>query len=230
MPHSTPLIVITRPQPQADRFADAVRDAYASLVDILVAPVMRIDVLPAQVDPSHNVILSSANAVAALGQAGQGRVAYCVGGRTAAAAKEAGFATRVANGSAGSLIDLVRKGEHKAPLVHVRGEHSRGNIAETLLCAGVDVREQIVYRQAEVALEKNAILRISRAERVLFPIFSPRTAAILSQQLSKIDLNPAVVALSDEIASEVRFAKEIDVAPSISAETMIKCLERHIAA
>ena len=230
MPMSKPLIVITRPLPQGERFADAVRGAFGGAVDVLVAPVMRIDHLAVEVSQKCDVIFSSANAVGALGQAGSGRVAYCVGERTALAAKQAGFATYVAHGSAKSLIELVLDHGSNARLVHIRGEHSRGGIAPTLRESGVDVTEVIAYRQAEVYLSRDVLTQISNAGLAIFPIFSPRTAQILSRQLSGHDVNCAVVALSDEIAGQVGFAKEIDVAPSISALSVIKCLKRHIAA
>ncbi len=230
MPMQTPLIVITRPLPQGDRFAEMVADAFGSSVDILVAPVMRIDPIPVNVDPTCDVIFSSANGVTALGQSGDGRVAFCVGDRTAHAAQKAGFETRIAGGSADHLIKLVLKSDASSPLVHVRGEHSRGDIATTLRAHGRTVGEVIAYQQSEIALSGDALSQICAAERAIFPIFSPRTAAILSKQLETREINCAVVALSDEIAAEVHFAKEIDVAPSISAQSVIISLERHIAA
>jgi uroporphyrinogen-III synthase len=230
MTTAKPLILITRPQAQAEQFGVAIRDVVGDRADVVIAPVLRVDARDADVEPTHDVIFSSVNGVRYLAQRGEGRRAFCVGPRTAQAAREVGFDVVEASGNSESLISRIQSFGDLGPLVHARGAHSIGDIATRLTTAGATVTDAVVYTQTEIKLTKGVKEQIRRAKLAILPIFSPRTARILSRQLVGVQAEMRTIALSPEIARHVGFAKEIDVAPSKSAQSMIKCLQRHIVA
>src|SRR5262245_47209617 len=103
-------LLVTRPQPDAERTAAVLRDKGH---DAVVAPVLRIEPVAARIGdgPFAAVIMTSANAAQAI--AGHAHLAdltalpvFAVGARTAEAARQAGFAT-VASAE-GGWLKLVR--------------------------------------------------------------------------------------------------------------------------
>ena len=63
-----------------------------------------------------------------------------------------------------------------SPLLHLRGEHSRGNIAERLTGSGLTTCEQPIYQQHLLPLSDEASLAAEGDRPVIAPLFSPRTA------------------------------------------------------
>lgn len=116
-------LIVLRPQPGAD--ATAARARALGLAAV-VAPLFDIVARPWSPPPGRfdAVLLTSANAPRALGQAPEGLArlpAYAVGAATAAAARAAGFATVVAGAS--DVADLVRDaaGAGVATMLHLAG-------------------------------------------------------------------------------------------------------------
>lgn len=186
-------VLLTRPAAQADRFAAEMAERFGAalrpVASPLMAPVFLQPDLP--VEPCAAVILTSETGVEAalrLRRAGAALPdrALCVGDRTAAAARAAGFDAISAAGDAEALIALIL-GDGKtrgadAPLVHLRGREARGDIAPRLTAAGVPTRSAIVYAQEEVALSEEARALLDGGAPVLMPIFSPRSAQLLAGQ------------------------------------------------
>jgi uroporphyrinogen-III synthase len=172
-------VLLTRPQAQSDRFAAQIR-ARLPEVRVVVAPLMEIIATgPAPAIPEGDaVIFSSANGVAAAGP-GQGRQAWCVGERTAAAAREAGYAACAAGRTADGLVAHLRQIRPAGRLVHLHGAHTRGDVAERLAEAGLPVAAVAVYDQ--VALEPGPDFAAALASTPLVvPLFSPRSAALFA--------------------------------------------------
>ena len=181
MPHPqiAPILLLTRPEAGARRFM-----AQLDLpVQTLIAPLLRIDLLQLEpVEVGHSaIILTSENGALAAGRiAGLPRRAYCVGERTAGAAREAGFAPVCANGDARSLVALILSLHETGPLLHIRGEHVRGEVAGRLNAAGVVTQELVGYRQQSLPLSPQAVEVLAGNRPVILPLFSPRTVTILA--------------------------------------------------
>ncbi|MEO1705550.1 MAG: uroporphyrinogen-III synthase, partial [Pseudomonadota bacterium] len=98
-------------------------------------------------------------------------------------------------------------------LLHLHGEHTRGDIAGRLATAGVDCREIIVYQQLAQDLPSDLIARSQAGLHLLAPVFSPRTATLLAR--SELDWSHVtLVAMSSNVAQALEDlpASEIAVA------------------
>lgn len=163
-----PVLLLTRPQPDSRRFAALLPEFRA-----FISPILRIQ--PVAHDAralaeAEGLVFTSGHAVASAGP-GRGRLALCVGERTAQVAQAAGFRTRHGNGFAESLIPLIEAAD--VALIHPHGRH----LAKQLPVPGM-----VVYDQHEVALDAQAQALLQGAGPVLLPLFSPRSAQLLAGQ------------------------------------------------
>lgn len=196
--NAKPILLLTRPQAQAERFAAACQDEFGDSVEILIAPMQEIVLLPLpRMAPAAVLVFTSENGVRAYvaGGARTGVRAYCVGDRTAKAAREAGLDARSAGGAAGDLLALIRADAPVAPLVHLHGRHVRGQVVDGLRAAGHDATGHVVYEQRPLPLSGSALAALTGAARVLVPLFSPRSAALFAEALPS-SADPVLVCIS----------------------------------
>ncbi|QJE73211.1 uroporphyrinogen-III synthase [Aerophototrophica crusticola] len=176
------LVLVTRPRPEADSTAAAV----AALGHrALVEPLLDIRLLPLpglELDGLQGVVATSVNGVRALAGATDVRSLplYAVGGKTAAMARDAGFASVVeGGGDAASLAGLLARtlDPRAGPLLHVSGADVAADLGALLAPAGIGVRRVVGY-QAVAAGRLSPDVQLALAEgrigAALF--FSPRTA------------------------------------------------------
>ncbi|WP_420585492.1 uroporphyrinogen-III synthase [Ruegeria sp.] len=171
---------MTRPRTASERFVAQLPTRTRSRVEVIYSPILEIKPLPVTVDVTgmRGLIFTSANAVNAAVSLGVARdiPAFCVGPATTATANAAGWEAHMVGASAEELVGYLLKHRPDSPLLHLRGVHSRGNIAERLTESGLTVREQPVYQQHLLPLTPQATT-IARGEiPVIAPLFSPRTA------------------------------------------------------
>lgn len=178
---TAPLCLLTRPLAQSVAFA-----AEMPGVDCLIAPILRIEALPfdaAQLAAAPGLIFTSANAVPFAGP-GQGRPALVVGPQTAAAARAAGFAVEEGPGDALGMLPLL---DGRAGWLHLHGRH-RARVLPTL---GIAVYDQVAQPLPDAA---RAALADRRA--LILPLFSPRSAELLSDATASAQAPIATVAIS----------------------------------
>jgi uroporphyrinogen-III synthase len=151
-------LLVTRPEPDGERTAQALRARGHAVV---LTPLLRTEtiafVLPDQAFSA--VVLTSANAARAVADhPGRAQLtamtAFTVGRRTAEAARALGFRdVRSADGDKGDLVDLLRadllrtdrlrmQSSGRAPLLYLAGEDRAGDLA----AAGLPVHTAVVYR------------------------------------------------------------------------------------
>jgi uroporphyrinogen-III synthase len=229
-----PVVLLTRPAEQSARFAQDLRHRFGA-VQIVTSPLMA----PVFVDPTlpegpfAAVILSSetgAQAAASL-KARLPDHAFCVGDRTAAAARLAGFAATSAQGDAAALLALILS-DPPGPLLHLRGQDTRGDLARRLSASGVPTVEAVVYAQTPQPLTAAAVTLLTGAAPVLAPLFSPRSAAILGAECVRIAATAPihVVALSPAVAEAARFSiQSVQVADQPNAKSLIQAMAAHFA-
>lgn len=214
-----PVLLITRPRPAADRFAAQVAARFPGRFVPLVAPLMAIAARPVPPPPpgTDALIFTSENGARAFAGAFPGRdlPAFCVGGRTAQAAREAGFSTREARGTGADLARLVADVLPRgATLFHPRGAHRAADLPGALTGAGIAVTEAVVYDQQAVPLTEAARAALAGSAPVVAPLFSPRTARLFAGELgaagsvrgplTAVCLSPAVAdALPAKVARTV---------------------------
>ncbi|NVO55880.1 uroporphyrinogen-III synthase [Rhodobacteraceae bacterium B1Z28] len=171
---------MTRPRAASERFVAQLPTRTRSRVTVIHSPLLEIRHLPVQVVTTavQGLIFTSANAVNAAVSIGVTRdlPAYCVGPATTGAANGAGWQAQMVGGTAEELVASLLKIRPESPLLHLRGEHSRGDVAERLTELGVTTLEQPVYQQHLLPLTDEASEVAAGNVPVVAPIFSPRTA------------------------------------------------------
>ncbi|NOD48535.1 MULTISPECIES: uroporphyrinogen-III synthase [unclassified Ruegeria] len=171
---------MTRPRAASKRFVAQLPTRTRSRVQVIYSPILEIRPLPAAVDTVglQGVIFTSANAVNAAASMGVDRdlPAYCVGPATTGTAKGYGWQAEMAGTTAEELVGHLLKHRPQSPLLHLRGEHTRGNIAGRLTESGLTVREQPVYQQILLPLTSEATQAANDDLPIIAPLFSPRTA------------------------------------------------------
>ena len=218
-------IVVTRPRCSADRFAALLSARRPERFDILVSPLLTIVPTMNEVDLSEfaAVVLTSENAVRVTepNSVPLGMPAYCIGGATAAAAAVAGFLPTVAGNSSESLVSLAAREHSGGKLLHLRGRHAASDIAGRLNGAGLPAEEVVVYDQVRTRLGSAARQALTR-RRCVFPVFSPRTAGILSDEAASAPgLAHAVCCMSTKVAEAFRLDWRCTVAPEPTLQAML---------
>lgn len=191
-----PPLVVTRPEPQAGRFAAEVAARLPGRFDIRRAPVL--EIVPLQpdrlvLDGVEGLVFTSRHAVARLAALTPRRdlPAWCVGEATAQAARAAGFAARAAAGDAGALAGLIAaEAPPGARFLHVRGRHVAADLAGLLRGTGRALAEVVVYDQRPLPLPGEVRGLLTGTRRGVVTLFSPRTARLLAAQLPEGRLTP----------------------------------------
>jgi uroporphyrinogen-III synthase len=179
-------------------------------------------------------ILTSARAVPALARSEAASLpCFAVGEATAEAARAAGIAARAGGGTADALFETLVAAPPAAPLVHLRGRHARGDLAARLTDAGIETAEIVVYDQPLLPLDDATAQRIAAAPCVVAPLFSPRTARHLREELDRLRIVPDAihpVFMSGAVADAWGpvSAEGSETAAHPSAESMIAAVERMV--
>jgi uroporphyrinogen-III synthase len=175
-------VVITRPQPAAERTAAALA---ARGHDVWTVPLMQVEPVAADLAGDWGAVtVTSANAPAAIAgnPARAGLLTLpllAVGQRSAEAARAAGFTEVTSAG--GDVRDLLRtlttrRLDKVAPLLYLAGEDRTTDLAAELAAHGIAAEMRVVYRAAPLPLpdELVAALEAGDVEAVLH--FSRRSA------------------------------------------------------
>ncbi|WP_323716842.1 uroporphyrinogen-III synthase [Paracoccus aminovorans] len=165
-----PLLLLTRPEPASRRFAAALAPLG---LRVLIAPVLEIVPVAhdaARLEGARGLVFTSIHAVPSAGP-GRGRPAICVGPATADAARAAGFRVTEGPGDAARMLPLL-DGLGQGWL-HPHGAH----VAKTLPVPGM-----VVYDQLRHPLTAEALAALAGEAPVILPLFSPRSARLLSEQ------------------------------------------------
>ena len=195
-------VLITRPEPQASRFAADLTAALDGMVTPVLSPLMAQVTLSPPLPPAAALVLTSESAVLALpGLAGPlPDRAYCVGGRTAAAACAAGLQAFSAEGDAAALAALIASAGEQGPLLWLRGEEVAGDLAGDLAARGIALAQAVVYRQEPRPLSDTAQALLSGQAPVIVPLFSPRSARLLVERAKGATAPLHLCALSPAVA------------------------------
>ncbi|MEO1948652.1 uroporphyrinogen-III synthase [Thioclava sp.] len=224
-----PILLVTRPAVAAEGFVEAFRNRFGQDWPVIVSPLTEIEPLDTPIPEFQTAIFTSQNAVAAFQRLaqGQGRRAYCVGQRTAQAAREAGFDAIAGPGDAEALSEMIAQRELGGKLLFLRGEQVAFDLENRLTSAGIETESAIIYRQVSRPLsgEAQAALRASRP--VLVPIFSPNAADRFLNSMPDAPKPPLfVAAMSEAVASRLKSASlcHLEVASHPDAQGMLDAL------
>jgi len=201
-----PVILLTRPEASSRRMATILAAVLGNRVDICVSPLIEIvpdPRLPA-LDGIRTLIFTSAHGVAAY-VAAKGPTTlpcYTVGDATAHAAREAGLPAISAGGDAEALIARIIADEAVGPMLHLRGAHAAGEIADRLSALGCPVSQAIMYTQNARLLSADALALLQGDRPVVLPLFSPRSARLIGD--GPVNALVYVVAMSQNVADALR--------------------------
>lgn len=223
--------LLTRPAWQGMRFAATLRRRYPGIYvaeSPLLAPVLLQPELPGGVFDA--VVFTSETGVASAipYRARLPRLAFCVGDRTTQVAREAGFDARSAAGDAEALVSLLvhlRLGR----LIHLHGQETRGDVVARLGAAGIEAHGLVTYRQEPQPLTDVALALLQGGAPVVAPVFSPRTARLLTGAVQGARAPIWLAAFSPAVADEANFptARRI-TALRPDEEAMLAAIDRLI--
>lgn len=232
---SRPPILITRPEPQASRFARLLR-AQDWVGRVHVSPLIEARDLPLQRPEGRfqGLILTSETAARAAGRlTGLPSLAWCVGDRTAQVARALGFQAVSARGDADALVARILAERQPGPLLYLHGRDTRGNVAERLNSAGTETYSALIYAQEPRPLTPRAGRLIRGSDPLVLPVFSPRTAELLVAEWRRLGgrapahvvaLSPAVARVAAPLpAAEVTLADRPDGESLLSALKAVMC-------
>lgn len=228
-------LIVTRPKAAAEKFAADVQDACPGKFDALIAPLMDISLEPCDIDVAgaQALLFTSRQAVAAyVVRKGDLTIpALCVGAGTAQEAQASGISAQSADGDAAALASLAAMSylEGGGRYVHFRGAHTAGDLAYSLMDEGIEVEERIIYNQRLLDLSDPAKRAISDGRNVVIPVFSPRTAQGLANELANIQISPGVrfLVISQNTADQLsHLSARIEVAPQPSLVGMLNLLAK----
>lgn len=206
-------------------------------VPAVVSPLLRIEPsgpLPDLADGDAVIFTSEAwvTALAALGGRAGSR-AWCVGARTAEAAKTLGFEIDGMAETADALVEIVTE---PGPVMHLHGRFTRGDVVGRLRAQGLRVSGHCIYDQVAQALSDEARRILGAKGAICVPLFSPRTAEIFAKALpTSLRATLFVCAMSEAVAEAAAGiqAADLRVAAAPTGEAMRKevanCLtSRHV--
>ena len=224
-------ILLTRPQAQGLAFARQVTDRFGDRLRIILSPLMAPRFLQPTLPegPVSALIITSQTGVQALARLGAltktlPRHVFCVGTQTAQSLRDLGFQPVGVAPDAARLIDVIKHQKPVGRLLCLQGRDVRGNIAESLISAGIDTVSAIIYAQEAQALSREATAILQTASPVIAPLFSPRSARIFSAELARLhSVSPLFAAV---ISGETAIAlsaptQQIRVAVTPDAASML---------
>ena len=232
----TGLVVITRPPDEARALAS---DLNALGYETLVAPMLRIAPRATSLPSPANyaaLAFTSANGVRVFAQNSAERTlpAYAVGGATAEALREAGFAD--VRGAAGDAVALARLIQGtlggSGPVLHVSGKDVARDIAALLAPAGIAVDRVIAYEAVAATALPTGLVEALYARTVIHVLFfSVRTAVtfgtlIREHGLTHMVSSSSALCLSHPIATEAGGLpwRKVEIATTPTLDALISLL------
>lgn len=195
-----PCLLLTRPETANHRLLGQLDPALLAGAHVVQSPLLKIVATGQRPDleTPAGFILTSAQALSHL-PPGEGRRAYCVGRHTAEQARADGWQVVLVAPDAQALVERLLADRPQGPLLHLCGVHRRGDIAARLTAAGLQTEVCALYDQQLLPLNTAAIAALEGQNPVILPLFSPRTAGHLADQLPD-GAAPWVIAMSAAVA------------------------------
>ncbi len=226
-------LLVTRPEPEAQRTAAALR---ARGHQVVIAPLLHVEMVsdaPIGAGPWAAILITSANAAAAIGAHARRKElcampVFAVGPRSAQAMRAAGFSdVESADGGVDDLVRLVAtRKKPVAPLLYLAGEDRAGDLAGDLSAQGFTVQTAVIYRtvavtalpQAALTSGIDGVLHFSRRSAEAY-VNAARSAGMLASALK-----PVHFCLSAQVAEPLKRAgaDAIRVAPRPAEAALIE--------
>ena len=210
LPDPRPTLLLTRPSAASARFAALFRARFGTDWPTVIAPLMQTRWLtPDNAGPDmckpqgSDLVFTSETAVAAWCRltADRGARAWCVGPRTAEAARQAGFAATEGPGTAQGLARAIAGARPDNGLTWPSGRTVATDMVGVLRDHGLVLRRLVVYDQTALPLGGEAISLLAGRAPVLLPLFSPRSAELAARALEGRTTPIWLAAISPPVAA-----------------------------
>ncbi len=213
-----PTLLLTRPEAQSTRFLADCERRLGRRIPTVISPVM--EIIPVGEPPDLNgfatIVATSGNAVRQLGDILEGCSVLTVGEATAALARGLGARAQALGETAEAFLE--RAEEVAFPAIVFRGRHARCNLADRLSVAGAPAVDAVLYDQVPRPLSRAALALLACSSPVVAPVFSPRSAELLSRYAAAAPV--AVLAISEAARVAWKGDAEFRVAERPTAESM----------
>ncbi len=221
--------------PSAREFVAAVQGRFGDL-SMVIAPATHIVFRQADLplDGVTDIVFTSQNGVAGFARLSQRRDmrAWCVGGRTAEAARAAGFATQTGPGDAAGLLDAILTARPTGRVIWPRGHEAAVDIAKPLNSAGIETFSPVIYAADPCAPTPEATALLAQPGPVLLPLFSARSAAIVADWAQGCRAQITLIAISQGVADAAstmgatRIAVAVRPDEAAMLDALATCLHR----
>jgi uroporphyrinogen-III synthase len=227
--NGAPLVILTRPRAASDRFAEALRAECGPLA-VAILPLMEIAPLGRNLDLEGiaALIFTSAAGVETFATLSTDRSlpAWCVGDRTAEAARDIGLMATSAGGDAKALTALMLDAQPKGRLLHLHGAHLSADIAEALCRHGLRAEGRAIYDQVSIPQGAALATALAHPGPIFVPLFSPRSARLFVQAAGDAvgRIHPVVISEATRAALPDDLAQRASIAAAPDAPAMIRAL------
>ena len=224
---SRPPLLLTRPRAGSERFAAQFRARMGEDWPVVIAPLLEIMPTGAKLPAAKALIFTSEQAVKPLADSAlTGKPAFCVGSRTAAVVRKAGFPVLATAPDAEQLLDVILTAPDPGPILHARGNESAFPLAERLSATGRQVSEAIVYAQVPQPPSAEMLALFAAPGPVLVPIFSPNSGKLLAAAAQGARAELRLVAISEKAARACAAlpATTLQIAARPDAEALLDAL------
>ncbi|MBL0941661.1 MAG: uroporphyrinogen-III synthase [Alphaproteobacteria bacterium] len=186
-------ILITRPQPDAERLAKHLQQkGYYTLID----PLIEIEFIDVELSLKgvQAILVTSLNGIRALAHVSPERaqLLYAVGPGSASEARSLGFENvRYASGNIQALIEKIQHemSPLRGKMIYVCGDVIGGDIVGELKHQGFEAEKHMIYRTKEATTFTSQTLKAFKANKIsLILFFSPRTVDIFVKLLQQSSL------------------------------------------
>ncbi|WP_416585404.1 uroporphyrinogen-III synthase [Phaeobacter sp. JH20_34] len=220
-------LLMTRPRAAAERFVADLPASTRSTMQVIYAPLLDAQPVDVQLTSpvtdlyTRDVVFSSANAVRFAPKPQSGQRAYCIGDRTTDVARAKGWQAKCCGQDADQLVRTVTELSPETPLVHLRGVHSRGDIAKRLCQAGINCQEHVIYDQVLLRYDDQSRAALDAQASLIVPLFSPRTA-VQFVKLAPYRAELHLIAFSKAVAEPLNVlkCKDLQICNSPTAKDM----------
>lgn len=223
-----PTLLLTRPEASARRFLAEFRAAYGGDLPAVISPLMAPRFLDVALPDCSAIVFTSETAVAAVARLGADRsaLAWCVGPRTARAARAAGYSVVEGSGSAESLARELIARNPAAKVFCPVAQDQAFDIETALLSAGIDTVSAIVYVQDPCPPSVDALTLMAGGDPVILPLFSARSAAlaVAAFQGHRAPLRVAAMSAAVSEAAAGLRPERTNVASSPDAAALIRAI------
>lgn len=220
-------LILARPEGSNSTFGALIAPNVRNRLDFIRSPLLEIAPIEGVGDASGAAcaIFTSANGVK-YAPKGNGRRAFCVGQKTTELARSYGWDAVFSGATVSALKEQILTQRPQGQIHHYSGVFVRGNVANDLSTAGLNVANIPLYDQRLLPFSEEALAVLGGKTPVIVPLFSPRTAAHFAA-IAPVHPSLCLVSMSAGVAEALgeMIPAKLLIAQEPNAKSMADCVE-----